>query len=360
MEGKDYVGGITGGEPGVLQCWGNGAGVISDNVFYGTLSATGKNVGAIAGKLRSLNKYTEVENNYYLADCGAEKGIGAIDMVDTTCKDYPAVEDGRYICSREGYEEPHFMAGDFSREDDPLGADADKLAKAVTAKELTDGTVVSWLNGSDHSYHNWIQGENGPVISDKPVAYALAVSGDYKTIYTIGDELDLTGLVLTATWTDGSTTEVDLADVEITGFDTNQRGEQTVTLAYGAAKVTTTVTVLLPAGKDITVSFALLGDSAHGDSGDKHTLADNNLETWIDTTKVTVSNNATVLDVILAVVGDRFDIKNESGNYIQAITPRTARNWLSSPTESSPAGCTPSTAYTPTWALHSSTSTRAM
>ena len=322
VEGKDYVGGITGGEPGVLQCWGNGAGVISDNVFYGTLSATGKNVGAIAGKLRSLNKYTEVENNYYLADCGAEKGIGAIDMVDTTCKDYPAVEDGRYICSREGYEEPHFMAGDFSREDDPLGADADKLAKAVTAKELTDGTVVAWLNGSDHSYHNWIQGENGPVISDKPVAYALAVSGDYKTIYTIGDELDLTGLVLTATWTDGSTTEVDLADVEITGFDTNQRGEQTVTLAYGAAKVTTTVTVLLPAGKDITVSFALLGDSAHGDSGDKHTLADNNLETWIDTTKVTVSNNATVLDVILAVVGDRFDIKNESGNYIQAITPK--------------------------------------
>jgi len=322
VEGKDYVGGITGGEPGVLQCWGNGAGVISDNVFYGTLSATGKNVGAIAGKIRSLNKYTEVDNNYYLADCGAEKGIGAIDLVDTTCKDYPAVEDGRYICSREGYEEPHFMAGDFSREDDPLGADADKLAKAVTTKELTDGTVVAWLNGSDHSYHNWIQGENGPVISDKPVAYALAVSGDYKTTYTIGDELDLTGLVLTATWTDGSTTEVDLADVEITGFDTNQRGEQTVTLAYGAAKVTITVTVLLPAGKDITVSFMLLGDSAHGDSGDKHTLADNNLETWIDTTKVTVSNNATVLDVILAVVGDQFDIKNESGNYIQAITPK--------------------------------------
>ena len=322
VEGKDYVGGITGGEPGVLQCWGNGAGVISDNVFYGTLSATGKNVGAIAGKIRSLNKYTEVDNNYYLADCGAEKGIGAIDMVDTTCKDYPAVEDGRYICSREGYTEPCFMEGDFSREDDPLGADADKLAKAVTTKELTDGTVVAWLNGSDHSYHNWIQGENGPVISDKPVAYALAVSGDYKTTYTIGDELDLTGLVLTATWTDGSTTEVDLADVEITGFDTNQRGEQTVTLAYGAAKVTITVTVLLPAGKDITVSFMLLGDSAHGNSGDKHTLADGNLEKWIDGVTVTVGNNATVLDVITKALGSKYIIENETGNYIQSITPK--------------------------------------
>ena len=323
VEGKDYVGGITGGEPGVLQCWGNGAGVICDNVFYGTLSATGKNVGAIAGKLRSLNKYTEVDNNYYLADCGAEKGIGAIDLVDTTSKNFPADGSTKYVCSNEGYSQsPGFMAGDYSRDDDPVGADADKLTKAVTTEQLTNGTVVAKLNNSDTSYHNWIQGENGPIISDKPVAYALAVSGDYKTTYTIGDELDLTGLVLTATWTDGSTTEVDLADVEITGFDTNQRGEQTVTLAYGAAKATITVTVLLPVGKDITVTFSLLGDSAHGDSGDKHTLADNNLETWIDTTKVTVSNNATVLDVILAVVGDKFDIKNESGNYIQAITPK--------------------------------------
>ena len=320
VEGKDYVGGITGGEPGVLQCWGNGAGVISDNVFYGTLSATGKNVGAIAGKLRSLNKYTEVDNNYYLAGCGAEKGIGAIDLVDTTCKDYPAVEDGRYICSREGYEEPHFMAGDFSREDDPLGADADKLAKAVTAKELTDGTVVAWLNGSDHSYHNWIQGENGPVISDKPVAYALAVSGDYKTTYTIGDELDLTGLVLTATWTDGSTTEVDLADVEITGFDTNQRGEQTVTLAYGAAKVQLTVTVLKPAGDDITVTFSLLGDTAHGSEGEKHTLVDGNLTKWIDGAQITVGNNATAFDVIVKALGDQYTIDNPSGNYITSIT----------------------------------------
>lgn len=193
-----------------------------------------------------------------------------------------------------------------------------------------------------------------------PICYKLDISGDYKTTYTIGEALDLSGMVCTAHWTmNKADTVVDTKDIEITGFDTNQRGEQTVTLAYGAAKVTITVTVLLPAGKDITVSFALLGDSAHGDSGDKHTLADNNLETWIDTTKVTVSNNATVLDVILAVVGDKFDIKNESGNYIQAITPRTARNWLSLPTAISPAGCTPSTAYTPTWALHSSTSTRA-
>ena len=322
IQGRDGVGGITGGEPGVIQCWDNGIGGITDNVFYGEIHATGTSVGAIVGTIRSLNKNTLVDNNYYLAGCGTSKGIGSITTVDTKYKPSTLPKDTEYICTNDGYTNIFFKDGDYSREDDPVGKDADKLSKAVTNTVLKDGTVVQWLNTSESSYHNWIQGENGPVISDKPVAYALAVSGDYKTTYTIGDELDLTGLVLTATWTDGSTTEVDLADVEITGFDTNQRGEQTVTLAYGAAKVTTTVTVLLPAGKDITVSFALLGDSAHGDSGDKHTLADNNLETWIDTTKVTVSNNATVLDVILAVVGDQFDIKNESGNYIQAITPK--------------------------------------
>ena len=43
------------------------------------------------------------------------------------------------------------------------------------------------------------------------------------------------------------------------------------------------MTVLLPVGKDITVTFSLLGDSVHdGNSGDTHTLADDNLEKWID------------------------------------------------------------------------------
>ena len=325
VEGKDYVGGITGGEPGVLQCWGNGAGVICDNVFYGTLIATGKNVGGVAGKLRALNMFTEVDNNFYLAGSGADKGIGAIDLVDTTSKNAPADGSTQYVCTREGYTDKHYMAGDFSREDDPVGKDADKLAKAVTAKELKNGTVVKWLNASSHSYKNWVQGENGPVHSDKAVCYQLTASGSFKDTYTIGDKLDLTGLVLTAAWTDGSTTTVDVDKVEVTGFDTNTRGQQTLTLTYGAAKTTITVTVLLPAGADITVTFSLLGDSIHDDKSGPHTLADDNLEKWIDSVSVTVSNNATVLDVIKAALGDKYTIENEGGNYIQSITPKDGK-----------------------------------
>lgn len=322
IQGRDGVGGITGGEPGVIQCWDNGIGGITDNVFYGEIHATGTSVGAIVGTIRSLNKNTLVDNNYYLAGCGTSKGIGSITTVDTKYKPSTLPKDTEYICTNDGYTNIFFKDGDYSREDDPVGKDADKLSKAVTNTVLKDGTVVQWLNTSESSYHNWIQGENGPVISDKPVAYALAVSGDYKTIYTIGDELDLTGLVLTATWTDGSTTEVDLADVEITGFDTNTRGQQTVTLSYGAAKAEITVTVLLPVGKDITVTFSLLGDSVHGNSGDKHTLADGNLEKWIDGVTVTVGNNATVLDVITKALGSKYIIENKTGNYIQSITPK--------------------------------------
>ena len=325
VEGKDYVGGITGGEPGVLQCWGNGAGIIDDNVFYGTLIATGKNVGGVAGKLRALNMFTEVDNNFYLAGSGADKGIGAIDLVDTTSKNAPADGSTQYVCTREGYTDKHYMAGDFSREDDPVGKDADKLAKAVTAKELKNGTVVKWLNASSHSYKNWVQGENGPVHSDKAVCYQLTASGSFKDTYTIGDKLDLTGLVLTAAWTDGSTTTVDVDKVEVTGFDTNTRGQQTLTLTYGAAKTTITVTVLLPAGADITVTFSLLGDSIHDDKSGPHTLADDNLEKWIDSVSVTVSNNATVLDVIKAALGDKYTIENEGGNYIQSITPKDGK-----------------------------------
>ena len=290
VTGTENVGGITGGDRSVNQAWNEYS--VTGNTFSGKVSGT-KNVGGIIGYYRSLNKLDNIAGNTYLKGCGAEQGIGAVDYVDTSCETHETVSGATYFDTSKSLPDIYGVTReDHNRTDDPLGEDASNLTM-----EVEDTTT--------------------------PICYKLDISGDYKTTYTIGEALDLSGMVCTAHWTmNKADTVVDAKDIEITGFDTNQRGEQTVTLAYGAAKATITVTVLLPAGKDITVSFMLLGDSAHGDSGDKHTLADNNLETWIDTTKVTVSNNATVLDVILAVVGDKFDIKNESGNYIQAITPK--------------------------------------
>ena len=295
IAGHDRVGGIAGAESAHVgnvdegdQYGVKGTTSITDNHYYGKLTATGKNVGGIIGFMYDFTKKSGEATNYFVDSCGTASSIGGVKTGTIT--------------------------------------GADRFGLACLATEFADGTVTAKLNNSQsgYSYKNWVQGEKYPVFSDKAVAMSLEASGNYKTTYTMGDALDLTGITLTAKWSDGTTSGVALNDPElkITGFDTNTRGQQTVTLSYGAAKAEITVTVLLPVGKDITVTFSLLGDSVHGNSGDKHTLADGNLEKWIDGVTVTVGNNATVLDVITKALGSKYSIENETGNYIQSITPK--------------------------------------
>ena len=298
IAGHDRVGGIAGAESAHVgnvdegdQYGVKGTTSITDNHYYGKLTATGKNVGGIIGFMYDFTKKSGEATNYFVDSCGTASSIGGVKTGTIT--------------------------------------GADRFGLAYSAAAFADGTVTAKLNNSQsgYSYKNWVQGEKYPVFSDKAVAMSLEASGNYKTTYTMGDALDLTGITLTAKWSDGTTSGVALNDPElkITGFDTNTRGQQTVTLSYGAAKAEITVTVLLPVGKDITVTFSLLGDSVHGDSGDKHTLADGNLEKWIDGVTVTVDNNATVLDVITKALGSKYVIENETGNYIQSITPKDSK-----------------------------------
>ena len=295
ITGHDRVGGIVGAESAHEgnvdegdQYGVKGTTSITDNHYYGKLTATGKNVGGIIGFMYDFTKKSGEATNYFVDSCGTASSIGGVKTGTIT--------------------------------------GADRFGLAYSAAAFADGTVTAKLNNSQsgYSYKNWVQGEKYPVFSDKAVAMSLEASGNYKTTYTMGDALDLTGITLTAKWSDGTTSGVALNDPElkITGFDTNTRGQQTVTLSYGAAKAEITVTVLLPVGKDITVTFSLLGDSVHGNSGDKHTLADGNLEKWIDGVTVTVGNNATVLDVITKALGSKYSIENKTGNYIQSITPK--------------------------------------
>ena len=290
VTGTENVGGITGGDRSVNQAWNEYS--VTGNTFSGKVSGT-KNVGGIIGYYRSLNKLDNIAGNAYLKGCGAEQGIGAVDYVDTSCETHETASGTTYFDTSKSLPDIYGVTReDHNRTDDPLGEDASNLTM-----EVEDATT--------------------------PICYKLDISGDYKTTYTIGEALDLSGMVCTAHWTmNKADTVVDAKDIEITGFDTNTRGQQTVTLSYGAAKAEITVTVLLPVGKNITVTFSLLGDSVHGNSGDKHTLADGNLEKWIDGVTVTVGNNATVLDVITKALGSKYIIKNETGNYIQSITPK--------------------------------------
>lgn len=328
ITGLDNVGGILGGEA-QIQAWNTS--YIQDNCFYGTVCATGEDAscGAIIGRLKSLNKNNVIENNYFVEDCGAENGIGTLHYLDTSAN-VEAPEGCTVFNSKVRLpDESGISRKNVNRTDDPLGKDADQLAAKKTAEEFKDDTVVTLLNGSESSLKNWEKGTTGPVHSRTPVWSKIAISGTYKTEYVIGEELDLSDAVFTATRSDGLTKEVSLEDVQISGYDKTVRGNQTITVKYGVASCAFEIRVLKPASSDIRVSFTLLGDHVHTeDETEVHTLADGNLETWIKKKSFTVSNNATVLDVITkafdaanaASETEVFSSENPTGNYIESIT----------------------------------------
>ena len=66
-----------------------------------------------------------------------------------------------------------------------------------------------------------------------------------KTSYTVGEELDLTGGVITVSYEDGTTADVDMlsAEVQVTGYNSTQIGNQTITVSYAGHTATFNVTV---------------------------------------------------------------------------------------------------------------------
>ena len=154
VAGVSRVGGILGGEGAVYQCWDNGAGSISNNVVTGAVTGQTE-VGAVIGFLASLDRYTTVENNTY-AFTSAEKGIGRVEWVDTSCASAATVEGTTYLNSGDTSTPlPDFKAGtgkwdpkcfsqyNCNRTDDPLGADAENLTRAlqgfIAGTELSAG-----------------------------------------------------------------------------------------------------------------------------------------------------------------------------------------------------------------------------
>ena len=151
-----------------------------------------------------------------------------------------------------------------------------------------------------------------------------------QTEYTAGDTFDPTGMEVTVTYNNGkqeTTTDYTYSPGTLT------KDTEEVTVTYNGTKIPTAdnqtlsdkVTVSVSGGtgggnKNISVSFTLLGDSKHGDNGEIHTLADSNLETWIDTAKISVPSGSTVLDVLekaLAEAGIPYE--NPDGTYVTEI-----------------------------------------
>ena len=277
VKGNERVGGIFGGDGFVAQTWDNVVGSISANSFTGKVSGS-KYVGAIIGYRDSLNRYDNISANTYSAGCGADRGIGFVKYLDTSYAN-PIKMNGTIVFNTANGTsgcpavEGCAWRANHNRTDDPLGKDADKLCKKI--------------GGS----------------SADPICYELTVSGSYKTEYNLGEELNLNGIKLTATWTNGTTSTLSLGDVTIEGYDKNTVGNQTISLSYGAAVTYITVTVK-PVSTKITVSVTIRGDSHHKDptsNGGPHGLARGGLTTWANESNVEADTSETVWDVLQRV-----------------------------------------------------------
>ena len=301
VKGNERVGGIFGGDGFVAQTWDNVVGSISANSFTGKVSGN-KYVGAIIGYRDSLNRYDNISANTYSAGCGADRGIGFVKYLDTSYANPTKMNGTIVFNTANGTSGCPAVEGcawraNHNRTDDPLGKDADKLCKKI--------------GGS----------------SADPICYELTVSGNYKTEYNQGEDLNLNGIKLTATWTNGTTSTLSLGDVTIEGYDKNTVGNQTISLSYGAAVAYITVTVK-PVSTKITVSVTIRGDSHHKDptsNGGPHGLARGGLTTWASESSVEADTAETVWDVLQRVAkkhGITFtaDSNNSYGTvYIRAV-----------------------------------------
>ena len=166
-------------------------------------------------------------------------------------------------------------------------------------KEITDHTGLTFnpalstvtATAGNHEVTATYNGEavTGSVIfrvidpnDNKNSVTGATVSGTYKTTYEVGETVDLTGIVVTVTYKDGTTVELGASDLTVGEVDMTTAGTKTVRLnftdANGEANFTTfTVTVVK---KDVVASFTendaitafntsntSAGKTAFGDSG---------------------------------------------------------------------------------------------
>ena len=147
VAGADKVGGILGGDSYTAQAWNDYQ--LSGNRFAGTVEATKDGagyVGGIIGFYRSLNCHDRISDNYFAAGCGAERGIGGVQYVDTSCTGHEAETGELYFSTEVDTSACPEVAGcawldGKNRADDPLGADAAALCYSDADVGDEDGVV---------------------------------------------------------------------------------------------------------------------------------------------------------------------------------------------------------------------------
>jgi hypothetical protein len=132
------------------------------------------------------------------------------------------------------------------------------LAGLVVTGTYADGTTrtetVSLSNVSGYNANATGQQTLTVTVNGKTAAFTVTVNSGAlvsiavtappsKTVYTLGEALSLTGLVVTGTYSDGSTKTETVSLSNISGYNANTLGQQTLTVTISGKTATFTVTV---------------------------------------------------------------------------------------------------------------------
>lgn len=98
---------------------------------------------------------------------------------------------------------------------------------------------VLLVNNDGNGYTRMLK-MNGDDIADDALAIVTLPT---KIEYTVGEELDLSGMVVKAKYQDGGEENIVISYGDVDGFRSNVAGEQTLTVSYAGAEVTFKVTV---------------------------------------------------------------------------------------------------------------------
>jgi len=160
----------------------------------------------------------------------------------------------------------------------------------------------------------------------KTLASIAVTTQPTKTEYTVGESLNTAGMVVTATYNDGSTAAV--TSYNTSGFSSSTAGQKTVTVTYNGKTTTFTVTVI-SAGQPVSVTGVTLTNKTlnliAGQSGKlNYTIAPDNATnknvTWTSspTTVATVAADGTVRAVAAGTA--TITVKTTDGNKTDTAT----------------------------------------
>lgn len=133
---------------------------------------------------------------------------------------------------------------EISNDDPELKVSGFDSSKANEALEIT----VAY-QGKTAVFTVEIKEKEEPPVPEKKLQGIRIDANPDKTEYQIGDALDLAGMKVTAVYDDESSEDV-TALVQVTGYDSSEAGEVTVSVSYEGFTQTFTVTVREKAGED--------------------------------------------------------------------------------------------------------------